>query len=109
MREITAVFIDSGDSYFEGDEIKAKLMAPNTVLSWIDNGKWAFRVLNEEVTERQEEVVIDLNQCASVFIELESTENVEITAEFLAEASFIEVIQKLANKKPDDAGTSTSI
>ncbi|RVT62781.1 hypothetical protein [Niallia taxi] len=108
MREINALFIDSGDSWFEGDESKVKIMAPNAVLSWKDDGMWAFRVLDEEISDRQDELVIDLAKCASVFVGLESTENGEITAEFLATASFIEVIQKLANKKPGDAGTSTS-
>ena len=110
MKEINAIFIDSEDSWFEGDESKVKIMAPNTVLSWKDDGMWAFRVLDEEINDRQEELVIDLGKCVSVFVGLESTENVEITAEFLAEASFIEVIQKLANKnkRPGDAGTSTS-
>ncbi|MER7560827.1 hypothetical protein ABZ787_12900 [Micrococcus luteus] len=108
MKEINAVFIDSEDAWFEGDESKVKIMAPNTVLSWKDDGMWAFRVLDEEISDQQEELVIDLTRCASVFVGLESTEIVEITAEFLANASFIEVLQKLANKKPGDAGTSTS-
>lgn len=108
MREINVVYISSEDPGFEGDALKAEVIAPNTILSYTDERDWAFRVLDEEISEQQEELVVDLDKCASVFITLQSTEKISVSVEFLENASFVEVIQLLAGKIkwPEDAGTS---
>ncbi|MCM3032826.1 hypothetical protein [Niallia sp. MER 6] len=88
----------------------AKVLAPNIVLSYVEQGDWAFRVLEEEISEEQKSVEIDLCNCVSVFFTMESTTGLEVNAEFLSKANFLEVIEALAGKKkmPSDAGTSTS-
>lgn len=103
MREIYAVYTSSKDPSFEKDISVAKVIAPNIVLSYASNSEWAFRVLNEVISENQQSVEIDLDTCGHAFITLEGNGDEEITTEFLQKASFVQVIKKLGN-----AGTSTS-
>ena len=107
MREINVLYTCPSNPAFETDSGVAKVMAPNVVLSYVEQGDWAFRVLEEEISEEQESVEIDLCSCVSVFFTMESTTGREVTAEFIEKASFIDVIKELAKKqKPSDAGTS---
>ncbi|MGG4467232.1 hypothetical protein ABER68_04235 [Paenibacillus alvei] len=104
MREIKAMFNDSEN--YDYDEYQVKVMSPSIILSWEDGREWAFRILEEEISYQQKEVAIDRDNCVGVTISLEGIEGVKLTAEFLAKASFVEVIHALGNKRPNDGGTS---
>jgi len=108
MKEINVIYTSSNDPDFEKHASVVKVITPNIVLSYAEVGEWAFRVLNEAISEQRQSLEIDLDKCGHAIISLQGDGEEEITAEFLAKASFIEVIEALANKKPGDAGTSTS-
>lgn len=107
MRDINVLYTCPSNPAFGTDSGVAKVLAPNVVLSYVEQGDWAFRVLDEEISEEQESVEIDLCSCVSVFFTMESTTGREVTAEFIEKASFIDLIKELAKKqKSNDAGTS---
>lgn len=98
MKEIYAVYKNSDDPNFEEDISVVKVIDSNIVLSYAENGEWAFRVLDEVITEEQQSVEIDEAKCGHAFISFGGVGKSRITAELLINGSIIEVIKVLAGK-----------
>lgn len=98
MKEIYAVYKNSDDSSFEEDVKVVKVIASNVVLDYAENGEWAFRVLDNAITEDQQSIEIDEAKCGHAFISFGGVRKSRITAEMLVNGSIIEVIKVLAGK-----------
>lgn len=98
MKEIYAIYKNSDDPSFEEDVSVVKVIAPNVILSYAESGEWAFRVINEVITEEQQSVEIDEAKCGHAFISFDGVGKSRITAEMLVNASIVEVIKVLAGK-----------
>ncbi|NRG26123.1 hypothetical protein HRF69_03205 [Bacillus circulans] len=98
MKEVYAVFKNSNDPDFEEDVKVVKVIDSNVVLDYAENGEWAFRVLDEVITEEHQIIGIDEAKCGHAFISFGGVGKSRITAEMLVNACIIEVIKVLAGK-----------
>jgi hypothetical protein len=98
LKEIYAVFKNSNDTDFEEDVKVVKVIDSNVVLDYAENGEWAFRVLDNAITEDQQSIEIDEAKCGHAFISFGGVGKSRITAEMLVNGSIIEVIKVLAGK-----------
>lgn len=93
VRSITALFFDSlsGDSEVTAEEVL--LIAPDIIVETNYGGDIAFRLINK-VEHGQTEIEVDLPYSKVYSIEW-PTEDTDI--EWLAKATFLDVVRKLAN------------
>jgi hypothetical protein len=96
-RKISAYFIASNDPNFETSSGKVTLLAPDITVE-LDNNEheWVFRSPRKLITNDYEAAIIDISTCSRVTLAiLDRSKDTELPPEFLASASFLEVIRAL--------------
>lgn len=95
VRKITVAFVDSQSGDSREDDIaieEVELIAPDILVEHDYDGGTAFRII-DEVKDDQSEIEIDLVH-NKLFFAKESFEDIDL--EWLASASFLDVVRKLA-------------
>jgi hypothetical protein len=91
-RIIKANFIASDDVDFVPGEDDVILLAPDITLSIYD-GEWVFRFPDEPIAGDQDTIDIDLSTCGRTEIFIEVNEDINVSMDFLATATFLDVIR----------------
>jgi hypothetical protein len=91
-RIIKANFTASDDIDFVPGEDDVILLAPDITLSIYD-GEWMFRFPDEPVADDQDTINIDLSTCGRTEIFIEVNEDINVSMDFLATATFLDVIR----------------